>query len=228
MRCDGYKLLLGRFWLDTEGKFISQGEQSAIWNDLLREVVDSPTVDTFVQKSDSRQCSWIPLLESIQQFRATKSDENWFHTTHTCNSTWIRSFLCDGVSYTSKGWSNWLKYWPASLFPVTPLMDVTNSFRYCTASLWHLSSCSVLKVETKIAASFLFSQFIKKLNQFKKWLKNLKSECENGKVFTPNRKHTQIELAEVTKSWSYLWCTITVCILSYIIGLTGADEDKTM
>lgn len=121
-----------------------------------------------------------------------------------------------------------LKYWPASLFPVTHLMDVTNSFRYCTASLWRLSSCSVLKVETKIAASFLFSQFIKKLNQFKKWLKNLKSECENGKVFTSNRKHTQIELAEVTKSWSYLWCTITVCILSYIIGLTGADEDKTM
>lgn len=62
----------------------------------------------FVQKSDSRQCFWIPLLESIQQFRATKSDENWFHTTHTCNSTWIRSFLCDGLSYTSKGRSNCL------------------------------------------------------------------------------------------------------------------------
>lgn len=108
MRCDGYKLLLGRFWLDTEGKLISQGEQSAIWNDLLKEVVDSPIVDIFVQKSDSRQCSWIPLLESIQQFRATKSDENWFHTTHTCNSTWIRSFLCDGISYTSKERSNCL------------------------------------------------------------------------------------------------------------------------
>lgn len=37
-----------------------------------------------------------------------------------------------------------------------------------------------------------------------------------------------VEPAEATKFLSYLWCTVTVYILSCILGLTGGDEGKTL
>ena len=50
-RGNGYKLLLGRFQLDTRGKFFTTRTISR-WNNLLREVVDSPTLDTFKIRLD--------------------------------------------------------------------------------------------------------------------------------------------------------------------------------
>ncbi|KAK4830472.1 hypothetical protein QYF61_011196 [Mycteria americana] len=46
MRGNGYKLLLGRFQLDTRGKFFTMRTISH-WNNLPRQAVDSPTVGTF-------------------------------------------------------------------------------------------------------------------------------------------------------------------------------------
>jgi len=46
MRVNGYKVLLGRFQLDTRGKFFILRTISH-WNHLPRKVVDSPTLDTF-------------------------------------------------------------------------------------------------------------------------------------------------------------------------------------
>ncbi|KFQ11610.1 hypothetical protein N330_14017, partial [Leptosomus discolor] len=43
---NGYKLLLRRFQLDTKEKFLTKRTISH-WNNLPREVVDSPTLDTF-------------------------------------------------------------------------------------------------------------------------------------------------------------------------------------
>jgi len=45
MRGNGYKLLLGRFELDTRGKIFTVRAISS-WNNLPREVVDSLTLDT--------------------------------------------------------------------------------------------------------------------------------------------------------------------------------------
>jgi len=45
-RSNGYKLLLGRFQLHTRGKFFRMRTISH-WNNLPREVVDSPTLDTY-------------------------------------------------------------------------------------------------------------------------------------------------------------------------------------
>jgi len=44
-RGKGYKLLLGRFQLDTRRQFFTMRTISH-WNNLPREVVDSPTLDT--------------------------------------------------------------------------------------------------------------------------------------------------------------------------------------
>ena len=46
MRGNGYKLLLGTFQLDTKENFFTVRTISH-WNNLPREVVDSPTLDTF-------------------------------------------------------------------------------------------------------------------------------------------------------------------------------------
>ena len=46
MRGHGYKLLLGRFQLNTRGQFFTMRTISC-WNKLLREGVGSPTLDTF-------------------------------------------------------------------------------------------------------------------------------------------------------------------------------------
>ncbi|KFO84425.1 hypothetical protein N320_08332, partial [Buceros rhinoceros silvestris] len=43
---NGYKLLLGRFQLDTRGKFFIM-RTIRYWSNLPREVVDSPTFNTF-------------------------------------------------------------------------------------------------------------------------------------------------------------------------------------
>jgi len=47
MRGDGDRLLLGRFRLDTRGKFFTQRTTTSHGNCLPREVVDPPTSDAF-------------------------------------------------------------------------------------------------------------------------------------------------------------------------------------
>ena len=46
MRGNGYKLLLERFQMDTKGTFFTMKTISH-WNNFPREMVDSPTLDTF-------------------------------------------------------------------------------------------------------------------------------------------------------------------------------------
>jgi len=46
IRGNGCKLLLGTFQLDTRGKFFTMRTNSH-WNNLPREMVDSPTLDIF-------------------------------------------------------------------------------------------------------------------------------------------------------------------------------------
>ena len=50
-RCNGFKVLLGRFWLDTRGNFFIISTISH-WNNLPREVVDLRTLDTFKIQRD--------------------------------------------------------------------------------------------------------------------------------------------------------------------------------
>ena len=45
-RGNGYKLLLGRFQLDTRGNFFTM-RTIKLWNNLPREVVDCSELDTF-------------------------------------------------------------------------------------------------------------------------------------------------------------------------------------
>jgi len=51
-RGNGYKSPLERFQLETRGKFFTM-ETSSPWNNLPREVVDSPTLDTFKIQLDT-------------------------------------------------------------------------------------------------------------------------------------------------------------------------------
>ncbi|KAK4813949.1 hypothetical protein QYF61_003110 [Mycteria americana] len=57
-RSKGYKLLLRTFRLDTRGKFFTMTTISH-WNNLPREVVDSPTLDTFKILLDRTQNVYI-------------------------------------------------------------------------------------------------------------------------------------------------------------------------
>lgn len=49
---DEHKLLLGRFWLDTSWNLFYK-EDSSLWNNLPREMVDSPILDTLKVQLDS-------------------------------------------------------------------------------------------------------------------------------------------------------------------------------
>lgn len=46
------------------------------------------------------------------------------------------------------------------------------------------------------------------------------------KIYIQQKAYSELE--EATKFWSYLWCTITVYDLSYILGLVGSDENETV
>ena len=46
MRGSGYKLLVETFQVDTRGKFFTK-RTITHWNNLPKEVMDSPTLDTF-------------------------------------------------------------------------------------------------------------------------------------------------------------------------------------
>jgi len=54
----GYKLLLGRFQLYTRGEFFTM-KTIIHWNNLLREVVDSPALDTFKIQLDRLMDSFV-------------------------------------------------------------------------------------------------------------------------------------------------------------------------
>lgn len=50
-KTNGYKLLLGRLLLHTRGEFYTR--RSISWNNLPKEVVDSPNLDAFKIQLDS-------------------------------------------------------------------------------------------------------------------------------------------------------------------------------
>lgn len=72
-KCDGYKLLLGRFQLESRRLFFTMRTVRDL-NNLLREAVDSPTLDSFKAQLDR-------VLGDFMQTRLpprnTRLDDPW-------------------------------------------------------------------------------------------------------------------------------------------------------
>ncbi|KAK4829408.1 hypothetical protein QYF61_003889 [Mycteria americana] len=87
-RGNGYKLLLGRFRLVTRGKFLTMRTISH-WNNHPRDVVDSPTMDTFkvqldrvMQKKAEKETT---LITAIQHSVTFLKSRDIFIIAHTEN-----------------------------------------------------------------------------------------------------------------------------------------------